>query len=61
MEREGAKRASDHHERKADAMDRARDLAIKAGVERVEHNRDGKIVDSDSYGNDPNPPKDRKH
>jgi hypothetical protein len=25
------------------------------------HGRDGKIRDSDSYGRDPNPPRDRKH
>jgi hypothetical protein len=61
VEREKADRASAHFERKVDAMDRARDLAIKARVERVEHNQKGKIIDSDSYGNDPNPPKDRKH
>jgi uncharacterized protein YdaT len=61
VEREGAQRASSHHERKSDAMERARELAQKAGVERVEHRKDGVIVDSDSYGNDPNPPKDRKH
>ncbi len=42
-------------------MDRARDLAKKAGVERVEHNKKGKIVDPDSFGKDPNPPKDNKH
>jgi hypothetical protein len=61
VEREGAKRASAHTERKADAMERGRDLAIKARIERVEHNREGRIVDSDSYGNDPHPPKDKKH
>ena len=27
----------------------------------VIHRRDGKIRGSDSYGNDPHPPKDRKH
>jgi hypothetical protein len=29
--------------------------------EVVTHGRDGKIRDSDSYGNDPNPPRDKKH
>jgi hypothetical protein len=61
VKRERSERASDHFDRKGDAMDRARDLAIKAGVERVEHNQKGKIIDSDSYGNDPNPPRDKKH
>jgi len=35
--------------------------AKKRQVEHVIHKRDGKIQDSDSYGNDPNPPKDTKH
>ena len=30
-------------------------------VEHVIHNRDGKISDKDSYGNDPHPPEDKKH
>ena len=29
--------------------------------EVVIHGRDGKIRDSDSYGNDPNPPRDKRH
>jgi hypothetical protein len=29
--------------------------------EVVIHGVDGKIRDSDSYGNDPNPPRDKKH
>lgn len=29
--------------------------------EVVIHGKDGKIRDKDSYGNDPNPPKDTKH
>lgn len=35
--------------------------AKKTKVEHVIHNKDGKISDKDSYGNDPNPPKDKKH
>ncbi len=34
--------------------------AIKREVEHIIHNRDGKISDSDSYGNDPFPPRDMK-
>jgi hypothetical protein len=30
-------------------------------VELVTHGKDGRIQDSDSYGNDPVPPRDRKH
>lgn len=35
--------------------------AKKAGVEHIIHNKDGKISDKDSYGNDPIPPKDKIH
>lgn len=35
--------------------------AKKRKVEHVIHKRDGRIQDSDSYGNDPHPPKDKKH
>jgi hypothetical protein len=30
-------------------------------VDHVIHRRDGRIQDSDSYGNDPHPPRDKKH
>ena len=36
-------------------------LAKQNQSEVVTHRRDGTIRDSDSYGNDPNPPKDKKH
>lgn len=36
-------------------------LAKGRKSEVVIHGADGKIRDKDSYGNDPNPPKDRKH
>ena len=42
-------------------MARAREVAIERRIDRVEHNKGGRIADSDSYGNDPCPPKDRKH
>lgn len=45
---------------KKDAVDRAREIAKNQKTELVIHNRDGKISDKDSYGNDPFPPKDRK-
>ena len=37
------------------------ELAKKLKVEHVIHNKDGKISDKDSYGNDPFPPKDKKN
>jgi hypothetical protein len=36
-------------------------VARRNQSEVVIHRRDGTIRDSDSYGNDPNPPRDRKH
>jgi hypothetical protein len=42
-------------------MERGRDLAREHKTELVEHGRNGRIQDSDSYGNDPNPLKDNKH
>lgn len=44
-----------------EAVEKARDIAIKNKSEVVIHNRKGQIRDSDSYGNDPCPPKDKKH
>jgi uncharacterized protein YdaT len=61
VKREGADRASGHFERKSEAMERGRDLARNNRTELVEHGRNGQIPDSDSYGNDPVPPRDRKH
>ena len=58
--REGGERASSVHPRKEDAMREARDMGRRDHVEVVEHGKDGKIQGSNSYGNDPNPPKDTK-
>mgnify|MGYP005867126683 CR=1 FL=1 len=43
------------------AIDHAKSIAKNQKSEVVIHGRDGKIRDKDSYGNDPNPPKDKKH
>lgn len=61
VKREGAERASSVHERKVDALEAGRALARKDEVELVIHGLDGRIQDSDSYGNDPHPPTDEKH
>lgn len=61
VKREGAERASGHFDKKADAMGRGRDMARGNHTELVEHGRNGRIQDSDSYGNDPVPPRDKKH
>lgn len=57
--KEGAERAGSRHETQADAINAARDQAKRERVEVVIHRRDGKIRDSDSYGNDPFPPRDK--
>lgn len=59
--KEGACRAGSRHPTQRDAIDRAREQAKRERVEMVIHRPDGRIRDSDSYGDDPNPPRDRKH
>jgi len=59
--KEGAGRAGSVSDTQKDAIERARDQARREHVEVVIHRKDGTIRDSDSYGNDPNPPKDRRH
>jgi uncharacterized protein YdaT len=59
--KEGASRAGAVTDTKAEALERARDQAKRENVEVVIHKKDGTIQDSDSYGNDPHPPKDKKH
>lgn len=60
VKRGGASRASTHHDTKREAIDRGRELSRNQNSEFRIHNRDGKIARSDSHGNDPCPPKDRK-
>ena len=43
------------------AAQRGEREARQDGVDLVVHGRDGKIRSKDSYGNDPNPPKDTEH
>lgn len=59
--RERASRASSLHPTQGDAINAGRDLARPRKTEVVIHRPDGRIRDSDSYGRDPNPPKDKKH
>jgi hypothetical protein len=59
--RSGSNKVSDRHTTQKSAIDAGRDRARKDGVELVIHGRDGRIRDKDSYGNDPYPPKDKKH
>ena len=53
VRRGGAERASGHFETKQEAIDRGREISRNAGKEFKIHNRDGRISQSDSHGNDP--------
>lgn len=57
---EGSKPVSKHRTQDA-AEDAGRRLAKKNESELVIHRPNGQIRDKDTYGNDPNPPKDTKH
>jgi hypothetical protein len=61
VRKEGADRASSVHRTQEKALDQARHQGRQEHVEVVTHGADGKIRDSDSYGPDPCPPKDRRH
>lgn len=58
---EGGAKASVIKSTQAKAIDEAIKIAKNQKSEVVIHGRDGRIRDKDSYGNDPNPPKDQKH
>lgn len=47
------------HPRKEDAVEAGREIARKVREEHSIHRSDGAITEKNSYGNDPNPPKDK--
>ena len=55
----GSERASYHTDNKQDAIDVGRKISQNQKTEFIIHNKDGKIAQSDSHGNDPCPPKDK--
>ncbi|WP_417610285.1 DUF2188 domain-containing protein [Owenweeksia hongkongensis] len=57
----GNERATKVTPTQKEAIEAAREIATNQQSEVVIHGRDGKIRDKDSYGNDPFPPKDKKH
>ena len=61
VKREGAERASSVHNTQEGARQAAVQTAKREGLEVVIHDRKGRIRDSDSYGGDPMPPRDKKH
>ena len=56
-EREGSDRVSKTFDTKQEAQKAGRETARRENTEHVIHNRDGKISEKNSYGNDPYPPK----
>ncbi|MCK4817740.1 DUF2188 domain-containing protein [bacterium] len=57
IKQSGGERSSGHFDRKQDAVDRARDISQNQETELVIHNKNGRISQKDSHGNDPFPPK----
>jgi hypothetical protein len=49
-----------NHRTQREAIETGRDIAIRRQTELVIHGQNGRSRDSDSFGNDPNPPMDRK-
>ncbi len=58
---EKSKKATQIFPTQKQAIERATEIAKKQQSEVVIHRKNGQIRDKDSYGNDPNPPKDTKH
>lgn len=57
VRRGGAARASAHLDTKREAVERGREISRNQQTELRIHNKDGRIGQSDSHGNDPNPPR----
>ena len=52
----GSEKASNHFDKKNDAVEKGREISQNQGSEFYIHGKDGKIQSKDSHGNDPNPP-----
>ena len=61
VKEEGRNKPSSTHRTQELARQSAVPIAKEKKSEVVIHGRDGKIRDKDSYGRDPNPPKDKRH
>lgn len=57
----GASKAAKVTSTQSEAINHATKMAKNNKSELIIHGRDGTIRSKDSYGNDPNPPKDREH
>ncbi len=61
VKRRGNDRASSIHHTQKEAVDVGKRYAKEEGSDLIIKGKDGKIRSKDSYGNDPNPPKDTEH
>jgi len=59
--RQGSERASSLHPRKSEAVSSGKNLAKAGKTDLYVHKQNGQIQNPNSYGSDPNPPKDTKH
>ncbi len=56
----GSSKATKVYDTQSEAIKRGREIAKNQNAEFYVHGKDGRIREKDSYGNDPNPPKDKK-
>lgn len=56
----GSDRATKVYDTQNEAIAHGREIAKNQGAEFYIHGRDGKIREKDSYGRDPNPPRDKR-
>ncbi len=61
VKKSGAERASKIFETKDKAVAYGREISKSEKTELYIHKGNGMIQNRNSYGNDPNPPKDKKH
>ncbi len=57
----GAHKPTSTHRKQSTAIERAENIAKKQQTEVIIRGRDGRIRSKDSYGKDPNPPKDKEN
>ena len=57
VKRNGSTRASEWYSTKQEAINRAREISRNQKTELIIHNKDGKISQCDSHGNDHCPPR----
>ena len=61
LKKGGSTKATKNFDTKSDAVSYAKKVAKHQESELVIHKKDGRIQNANSYGNDPYPPKDKKH